>query len=219
MEKVVKSTLEAEYEGSIWVAEWCSFIIHDGSESFDRWLKVSRKEESGALTDLDSIHDIYGDKKESKKASAIIRLLTDKRVKEIQAEYNIPSESTDELAVTEHILARVWDGEWMGQNRNSYYFFIDTIGEILNKDFLEAAQIIKTLTVQEKAGLNGFIVVPWKEEDDAFKSWEKATGHKKLYVSDGAGWSCDYCCNRTDEYGPSASEVPCVLAETKEVEV
>lgn len=211
MEKIVKSTLEAEYEGDTWVAEWCSFIIHDGSESFDRWLKVSRKEESGMLTGID---DIYKD--DSDHFSVIVRLLVDKRVKEIQAEYNIPSESVDELAVTEHILARVWAGEWMGQNRNSYYFFIQTIGEIFNKDYLDAADIIDVLNQQEKAGLNGSIIIPWKEEDDAFKSWEKATGHKKLYLSDGAGWSCDYCGNRADEYGPSASDVPCESG-TKEV--
>jgi hypothetical protein len=212
MEKIVQSSLEIEHEGVTWVAEWCSFIIRDGSETGDRWLNVSRREPDGTLTDIDDIESAD----EGDTAKVIVRLLAAKRVQEIQAEYGIPSADTDELAVSELILARVWAGEWMGQLRNSYYFFIDTLGEILNKDFLEAAKIVRTLNRQGKAGLNGFIIVPWKEEDDAFKSWEKATGHKKLDVSDGAGWSCGYCGNRADEYGPSASEVPCANKNTEE---
>jgi hypothetical protein len=204
MERIVKQTIEAEYEGDTWLAEWASFIIHDGSESHDRWLKVSRKEEDGTRTDIDDIHEEYSDHRET-----IVKLLAAKRIKEIQAEYGIPSTDLDELNVTEQILVRAWAGEWMGQLRNSYYFFIDTVGEILNKDFLEAAKIIKTLNSQKKAGLNGFIIVPWEEEEEAFQSWEKSTGHKKLSVSDIGGWSCQHCGNYAYEEGPWAAKVPC----------
>lgn len=207
MEKIVKQSLETEYEGDTWLAEWATSIMHDGSETTDRWLHVSRKEEDGTLTAIDDLFN--GDAEGTDLYEMVVQLLGDKRVKEIQAEYGIPSADLDELAVTEQILARVWAGEWMGQLRNSYYFFIDTLATILNQDFLEAAAIVRVLNDQKKAGLNGFIIVPWKEEYDAFKSWEKSTGHKKLYVSDGAGWSCDFCGNRADEYGPWASKVPC----------
>lgn len=211
MEKIVKQSLEAEYEGDIWLAEWATSIMHDGSETTDRWLHVSRKDEDGTLTDIDDIH-----KEDSDHYDTIVRLLANKRVKEIQVEYGIPSSDLDELAVTEQILARVWAGEWMGQLRNSYYFFIDTLGEIFNKDFLDAAEIIKILNHQKKAGLNGFIVVPWEEEDDAYQSWEQATGHKKLSVGDSGGWSCQHCGNYAYEEGPWASKVPCVPANTGE---
>lgn len=208
MEKIVKQSLEAEYEGDTWVAEWASFVIRDGSETNDRWLKVSRKEVDGTLTPIDETHAEDSDHHET-----IVRLLADKRVKEIQAEYKIPSATLDELAVAEQILARVWDGEWMGQLRNSYYFFVDTLGDIFNMEFLEALDIIRVLNRQGKAGLNGFIIVPWKEENDGFESWEKSTGHKKLSVDDSSGWSCDHCGNYADDEGPWASKVQCVPAK------
>ena len=56
MEKIVKQSLESEYEGDTWVAEWASFIMFDGSETSDRWLKVSRKEADGTLTPIDETH-------------------------------------------------------------------------------------------------------------------------------------------------------------------
>lgn len=211
MDKIVQSTLEVEHKDVTWVAEWCSFIIHDGTETRDRWLKVSRKEESGILTDIDVDDDDDEDSDEdATKKDVIVRLLAAKRIQEIQAEYGIPSSDVDELAVTELILARAWAGEWMGQLRNSYYFFIDTLGEIFNKDFLEAADIVATLNRQEKAGLNGFIIVPWEEEEDGYKSWEKSTGHKKLSVGDSGGWDCQHCGNHAYEEGPWAAKVPCV---------
>lgn len=212
MDKIVQSTLEVEYEGDTWVAEWCSFIIRDGTETKDRWLKVSRKEESGVLTSIDDIHSEDSDHFET-----LIRFMADKRVKEIQSEYGIAAGSVDELAVTEQILARVWEGEWMGQLRNSYYFFIDTLGEIFNKDFLEAADIVAALNRQEKAGLNGFIIVPWQEEEDGYKGWEETTGHKKLSVGDSGGWGCQHCGNHAYEEGPWAAKVPCVPTEDKEI--
>ena len=211
MQKVVQSTLEVEYDGDTWVAEWCSFIIRDGSETTDRWLKVSRKEHDGSLTDIDTIHEDASDHRES-----LFQLLAAKRVQEIQAEYNIPSADFDELAISENILARVWTGEWMGQLRNSYYFFIDNLAAILGKDFVTASNIVNALNRQGKAGLNGFIIVPWEEEDDAFTSWEKSTGHKKLIVSDGHGWGCQFCGNHADERGPWASEVPCAPVDAEE---
>lgn len=212
MEKIVKQSLESEYEGDTWVAEWASFIMFDGSETSDRWLKVSRKEADGTLTPIDETHAEDRDHHDT-----IVRLLADKRVKEIQAEYGIPSADLDELAVTEQILARVWDGEWMGQLRNNYYFFVDTLGDIFNMEFLEALDIIRTLNRQQKAGLNGFIIVPWNEEVDGFKSWEKSTGHKKLSVDDSSGWDCQHCGHYADEEGPWASKVPCVPAGTETV--
>lgn len=212
MEKIVKQSLESEYEGDTWVAEWASFIMFDGHETRDRWLKVSRKEADETLTPIDETHSEDRDHHDT-----IVRLLADKRVKEIQAEYGIPSADLDELAVTEQILARAWDGEWMGQLRNNYYFFVDTLGGIFNMEFLEALDIIRTLNQQKKAGLNGFIVVPWKEEEDGFKSWEKSTGHKKLSVGDSSGWDCQHCGNYADEEGPWASKVPCVPAGTEAV--
>lgn len=207
MEKVVKQSLETEYEGDTWLAEWVSYIIHDGTETSDRWLKVSRKEEDGSLTDIDDLFN--GDAEGTDLCEMVVQLLGAKRAKDIQKEYGLPSMSIDKVDVAEQILARVWAGEWMGQLRNSYYFFIDTLGSILEQDFLDAAEIVRVLNNQQKAGLNGFIIVPWEEEDNAFKSWENSTGHKKLYVSDGAGWSCDACGTRADEYGPWASKVPC----------
>lgn len=214
MEKIVKQSLEAEYEGDTWLAEWATFIMHDGSETTDRWLHVSRKEQDGTLTAIDDLFN--GDAEGTDLYEMVVQLLGDKRVKEIQADYGIPSADLDEMAITEQILARVWAGEWMGQLRNSYYFFIDTLGKILNKDFLEAAEIVRILNHQKKAGLNGFIIVPWEEEDDAYQSWEEATGHTKLTVGDSGGWSCQHCGNYAYEEGPWASKVPCVPANAEE---
>jgi hypothetical protein len=215
MEKVVQSTTEVEFEDSTWVGEWVSYIIRDGSETSDRWLKVSRKETDGTLTDIDDLYNDNTASEEREKREAIVRRVAAERIKTIQSEYGIPSDDVDELAVSELILARVWAGEWMGQLRNSYYFFIDNLAEIFNKDFLEAASLVRTLNLQGKAGLNGFIIVPWQEEDSAFKSWEEATGHKKLIVSDGSGWGCQHCGNHGDERDPWASEVPCVAQEAQ----
>lgn len=205
MEKIVKQTIEAEYEGDIWLAEWASFIMHDGSESYDRWLNVSRKEANGGLTDIEDIHEEDTDHYE-----CIVQLLAAERVKEIQAEYGLPSEEIDEVSISEQILTRVWSGEWMGQLRNSYYFFGDNLAKILGKDSsFEIFETIDTLRAQKKVGLNGFILVPWEEEDNAFKSWEKSTGHKKLTVSDMGGWRCEACGNFAYQEGPWAAKVPC----------
>lgn len=213
MKKIVQHTLEVEHEGSTWVGEWCSFITRNNTETTDRWLKVARKEADGTLTPIEDIHNPYAGTGEEDKHETIIRLLASKRITEIQTEYGIPSESVDELAVAELILARVWAGEWMGQLRNSYYYFIDNLGDVFNKEFLDASEIVEQLGAQKKAGLNGFIIVPWKEEESAYKSWEEATGHKKLNVSDFGGWNCSACGKRGDERDPWAAKVPCVTTE------
>ncbi len=205
MEKVVKSSLETEYEGNIWVAEWTSFISSDGTETKDRWLSISRREQDGTLTNIDDLPYDEVDTRE-----VITQRLASKRVEAIQAEYGLPSDDADECAIAELIFARVWSGEWMGQLRDSYGFYLDNLASIFDKDFLEVAQIVRKLNLQEKVGLNGFIIVPWVEEETAYKSWEKSTGHKRLHVSDGHGWGCGHCGKHGDEREPWASKVPCV---------
>jgi hypothetical protein len=202
MEKVVKSNTEISHKGDTWVGEWASYILTNGQETPDHWLVISKKE-SGVLANIENNPDVDEDE-----IRLITKLVRAERVREIQGEYGIPSDETEMLAITEKILERSWAGEWMGQA--GYGFFIDDLAGILNLEFIEAAQIVRTLNLQGKAGLNGFIIVPWEEQEAAYQSWDDATGHKRLLVSDFGGWHCNHCGNQGDEYGPSAKEVPCV---------
>lgn len=203
MEKIVNATAQLDLKGTTWVAEWNSYTRSDGTETPDRWLKILRKDADG-LTPFEELSNISDEE-----YSRIVAAFAAQRVKTIQKEYGIPSPDLDEIDISEKILARVWAGEWMGQLHNSYYFFVENLASILGKDFPYILGLVDTLGVQRKAGLNGFIIVPWQEEENAYLSWEKQTGHKRLLVSDWGGWNCGHCGNSGDEYGPSPSKVAC----------
>lgn len=145
--------------------------------------------------------------------SRVQAAVANERIQELQVEY--AGATTDEglLERAKQILTRVWGNEYMGQQRNSYYFYLETLADILALGMDDEAFLFDGLHKAQFAGLNGAILVPFEEEKAAYEFLEKQTGHKKLEVSDSGNWYCDYCYNsgyNDSETATSPSDVPCI---------
>lgn len=211
MEKIVKETARVQHGNAIWLGEWCSYIMSAGEESKDRWLVISKEQADGEFIEFNP-----SDSAETTLKREVIEKLADQKVKSIREQYGVLASDADTVAIAERILADLWDGVWMGHSI-SYYFYVDNLAGILQMDFLDAIEIVEILGQKKVVGLNGHILVPWKDENDSFSMLEKSTGHKRMSLGDFDGiWSCGYCQYSGDDFTAPFKDIPCVRNEDED---
>lgn len=200
MERIIISANKVEDHGRPdLLAEWFTFRLPDGTVHGDRWLQVSLIQDGETiLIDPEQPEGIEAHKRAS---SA--------RIKELQTELGIHSDDYHRVTVAERIIDRAWSGEWMGQKRNSL-FYIQDLTAVMAIPLPSVAQLIASLNLRGKVGLNGAILIPFEDEAATFKKLESETGHKRLYKSDFGQWYCQHCGNSGSEEEPWATEVPCI---------
>ena len=133
------------------------------------------------------------------------------RREEIRAELKSLSPEIDQLAIAEIILERVWSGEWLG---HGMYFYVDDLAELLTISVAEAFRIVNRLKEKQIVGLNGFIIIPWQEDQKVLVSREARTGHKALRLGElSNAWECEFCGQMATGIGPAPQEVPCIIGK------
>lgn len=212
MEAIVDRTIETEHQGDTWVGQWVRYRYPDPKSSDglmvemkDHWL-IAFKKESDALVPVPSEME-----------KEVFAALINERVQELQKEYNISSSGkvlyAEAVTIAESIIKRAWAGEWMGQQNSLLY--TQHIASILDIEPSNIYYVMGSLGQERKAGLNGNIVIPWEEENTAYKRWEASTGHKSLTMGDFGNWGCSFCHQYGDEHD-SPSSVKCVPKTTTE---
>lgn len=211
MEKIVKESATIHHDNTTWLGEWCSYISPvTGKETKDRWLVIT-EEIDGEFVEYNPSNSA-----ETNVKREVTTKLADQKVAQVREQYGLLAPNADTVAITEKLLADLWDGAWMG-HQLSYYFYVDNLAAILQLDFLDAIEIVEILSQKRVAGLNGHIIVPWKEEHDAFTYLEEKTGHKRMRLGDFDGvWSCEHCQNAGDDFSNPYKDAPCVKAEDED---
>lgn len=146
-------------------------------------------------------------------AYKVRELAIQKRIEEIWDEFRIAERGITDEVVLELVEAS-WDGVFVGQQWNEY-FYISDVSKVLKFDTpLDAMYICQSLRRDKKLGFYGFCLVRAEDEERVRSAGEEQTGHKDLRRDDQGGWYCDYCHNvgdPQDEATADASKIPCVL--------
>lgn len=124
---------------------------------------------------------------------------------EVRTEF---ARSSVELLTDEEVListifklfVRSQRGEFLGQASANSLLYVQDIAAILNLTFNHVLTVIDRLVAEGRIGLNGMILIPAKDYEAAFASWEKATGHRRLTMGDWGNWQCAACGQSGDEY-------------------
>lgn len=194
----VFESLKVEYDGDTWRGDWVSYVMNDGNETYDRFLQISRKDDDkfiqlASSSELDPVRDC----------------LVKQKIDNLRTQYNLLkslSLEEEEIAIKD-ILKQAWDGEWMGQPRDSL-FYAYHLAAILKRDEFDLLDWVRS---SDFAGLNGFIIIPKEQETTQYRAQEERTGHKQFDVNDYGDWSCLHCKNFTFvEDNISPESIPCI---------
>lgn len=128
------------------------------------------------------------------------------RIEELRQELGLDNSisfMTDEevrKATVLDLFERSERGEYLGQLSNQQLFYVQNLAAILEMDMRQARDLVDGLCAEGKLGLNGMILIPNAQQEAAFASWQKSTGHRRLTMGDFGSWGCSACGSWGDEY-------------------
>lgn len=109
---------------------------------------------------------------------------------EIKADFIFEKEEIKEAIL--RYFDRASKGEYLGQPTGGL-LYVGNIADILSFPVGYVRDFVEDLIEDKRIGLNGDILIPYKDYMETFKYWFDKTGHKRLTVSDFGGWYCTEC--------------------------
>lgn len=91
-------------------------------------------------------------------------------------------------------------GEFLGQASHNELFYVQDLAAILDQPMSTTLELVHELVGEGKLGLNGMILIPFEDQEDAFESLKQSTGHLRLSLGDFGYWGCEACGKFGDEY-------------------
>ena len=194
----VKWYVKIDYYGNEYFAAWVLYYsVADGHE-LGYWFITYKNG--------DELSDFNDEGKMIRNAAASLRSF------EVRAQYDekIRYDFGLLLDAVLDIVNRHLNGEYVGQLSGSLY--TTTIADILNVSENQVFDAVSILRNKKKVGLNGFILIPFEQDENNRKYLEKISGHKDFDRSDfGDWWACRACGNNGDwENGNKPSDFSCV---------
>lgn len=199
--------------------DWTMELSFDGLHVEFRWRELSYEGRSighwGRIFDVATGDELYFNRSDERwrelaiqKAAATLRIAQLRR--ELKLDQSLPFRIDREFrkSLILELFERSQRGEYLGQLTGQQLLYVQEVAEIFGTAMGDMLDHIDELSAEGKIGLNGMILIPNGEQEAAFASREKSTGHRRITVGDFGNWVCSACGRWGDEYD-DPKDFPC----------
>lgn len=187
--------------------DWTLGLSFEGLQVEFRWRELSYQGRSmghwGRIFDAATGEELYFNRSDERwRELAIQRTAATLRIaqlrEELKLDQSLPFRTDPEFrkSLILELFERSQRGEYLGQLTGQQLFYVQEVAEIFGTTMLDH---IDELSAEGKIGLNGMILIPHEDQEEAFESWEKSTGHRRITVGDFGNWGCSACGQWGDE--------------------
>lgn len=190
--------------------DWTLGLSFEGFQVEFRWRELSYQGRSmghwGRIFDAATGDELYFNRSDERwRELAIQRTAATLRIaqlrEELKLDQSLPFRIDPEFrkSLILELFERSQRGEYLGQLTGQQLFYVQELAEIFGTTMRDMLDHIDELDSEGKIGLNGMILIPHEDQEEAFDHWEKSTGHRRITVGDFGNWGCSACGQWGDE--------------------